>query len=55
MIVKVFMTLNIDPEEYTIPVDGLVSDELEQFLREYFYDIEGMAVKKISITQEGKN
>ena len=53
MIIKVLMTLNIDTEEYPMPVDGYVSDEIEGSLREYFYDIDGMAVRKINVIQEG--
>lgn len=53
MIIKVQMTLSIDTEEYPVPVDGYVSDELEEALLSYLYDIEGMVVKKISVIQEG--
>ena len=47
------MTLNIDTEEYPMPVDGYVSDEIEEYLREYFYDTDGMVVQKINVIQEG--
>jgi hypothetical protein len=37
MIVKVFLTLNIDEDEYPVPVD---------------YDIDGMSIKAIKIITE---
>ena len=55
MIVKILMTLSIDTEEYPVPVDGYVSDEIEESLREHFYDIDGMAVNKINVIQERMN
>jgi|TARA_R110000822_G_scaffold62306_2_gene153624 hypothetical protein len=55
MLVKILMTLNIDTEEYPMPVDGYVSDEIEESLREHFYDIDGMAVNKINVIQERMN
>ena len=30
MIVKVFLTLNIDEDEYPVPVDGEVDEEISQ-------------------------
>tara|TARA_R110002167_G_scaffold46067_3_gene137781 strand:+ start:578 stop:748 length:171 start_codon:yes stop_codon:yes gene_type:complete len=52
MIIKVLMTLSIDTEEYPMPVDGYVSDEVEESLREHFYDIDGMVMSKINVIQE---
>ena len=54
MLIKVLMTLSIDTEEYPMPVDGYVSDEIEESLREYVYDIDGVVVNKINLIQEGK-
>ena len=55
MIVKVQMTLHIDTEEYPMPVDGRVADEVAWALHEFVYDIDGMDIKKINVIQEGKN
>ena len=54
MIIKVLMTLSIDTEEYPMPVDGYMSDEIEESLREYVYDIDGVVVNKINVIQEGR-
>ena len=52
MIVKVFLTLDIDEDEYQMPVDGLLDDEIRDALQEYIYDIDGMSIKSIKIITE---
>jgi len=52
MIVKVFLTLDIDEHEYQMPVDGLLDDEVRDALQEYIYDIDGMSIKSIKILTE---
>jgi|TARA_B110000977_G_scaffold79021_1_gene106244 hypothetical protein len=52
MLVKVFLTLDIDEEDYQIPVDGLLDDEVRDALQEYIYDIDGMSIKSIKIITE---
>tara|TARA_R110002167_G_scaffold250239_2_gene456362 strand:- start:13 stop:171 length:159 start_codon:yes stop_codon:yes gene_type:complete len=52
MLVKVFLTLDIDEEDYQIPVDGLLDDEVRDALHEYIYDIDGMSIKSIKIITE---
>jgi len=46
------ITVDIDTEEYTVPADGKVNDEIEDFVREAFYDLEGAEVKNFRITSE---
>jgi hypothetical protein len=41
MRVKVYITIDIDPEEYPIPADGDVGMEIEDGICEYFYDVDG--------------
>ena len=50
--VKMMITLDIDTEEYTVPADGKVNDEIEDFEREAFYDLEGAEVRNFRITSE---
>ena len=52
MIVKIFLTLNIDEDEYPIPVDGLVENEVEDALQEFIYDVDGAEIKSIKIIME---
>ena len=50
--VKMFVTIDVDPEEYPVPSDGQVGEEIEDRLREYFYDIEGADIKNVRTVQE---
>ncbi len=50
--VKVLMTINIDESEYPMPVDERVDEEVEDALREYFHDIDGMSIKNIKTIME---
>jgi len=53
MRVKIMMTLHIDAEEYAVPADGRVDEEMEDYINETFHEIEGVKVKSIKIvTQE---
>ena len=52
MRVKLFITIDIDPEEYPMHADENVGEELEDGIREYFYDIEGASIKHIKTMQE---
>jgi len=52
MKVKVFITIDIDIEEYPIPADENVAEEIEDGLREYFYDVEGTKIRSIKTLQE---
>ena len=52
MRVKMFITIDIDEEEYPIPADGRVGYELEDSIQEYFYDIEGDDIRHIKTITE---
>ena len=52
MKVKVFLTIEIDPEEYPIPADEDVGAEIEDGIREYFYDVEGAHIKHMKTLTE---
>ena len=54
MRVKVFITLDIDEDEYPVPVDGEVSQEIEEAFNEYVYDVDGMEIKTINVLMENK-
>ena len=46
------MNVSIDSDEYAVPSDGDVREEIEDALREYIHDINGMQVKTLRITQQ---
>ncbi len=52
MKVKVYLTIEIDPEEYPIPADEDVGAEIEDGIREYFYDVEGANIKHMKTLTE---
>ena len=52
MRVKMFITITIDPEEYPVPADENVGEELEDSIREYFHDIDGAEIKHMKTIQE---
>ncbi len=52
MQLKVFLTLNIDEDEYPVPVDGSMREEINETLQEFIYDIDGITVKTINILTE---
>ena len=57
MRIKVMMWLNldVDPEDYLIPSDGDITEELEDGIREYIHDINGVEIKTMKVTQEIKD
>jgi len=52
MIVKVFLTIEIDEEDYPMPTDGIVNDEVREALQEFIYDVDGMTIKSIKTVVE---
>ena len=52
MRVKVFLGLKLDEDEYPIPVDGFVDQEIREALHEFIYDIDGMKIETIRILTE---
>tara|TARA_R110002020_G_scaffold86527_1_gene213608 strand:- start:199 stop:357 length:159 start_codon:yes stop_codon:yes gene_type:complete len=52
MLVKMLIAIEVDPEEYPIPADGRVSEEIEDGIKEYFYDVHGAKIKSIKTLRE---
>ena len=52
MRVKMFITIDVDEEDYPVPADGRVGEELEDGIQDYFYDIEGATIKTIRTIME---
>ena len=52
MIVKMFLTLKIDEDEYPVPADGRVEQELQEAVQEYIYDIDGVTIRTIRTVSE---
>ena len=52
MRVKMLITLDVDEEDYPIPADGRVGEEIQDGIQEYFYDIEGATIRHIRTVTE---
>ena len=52
MSVRVYINIDIDPEEYPIPADEDVGTEIEDGIKEYFYDVEGAEIRNIKTLTE---
>ena len=52
MKVKVFLSITLDEDDYPIPVDGFVDEEIREALHEFIYDIDGMTIETIRIITE---
>tara|TARA_R110001592_G_scaffold142288_2_gene364288 strand:+ start:883 stop:1047 length:165 start_codon:yes stop_codon:yes gene_type:complete len=50
--VKMMLTLHVDEEEYPMPADQNVAEELETSMTEFIYDIGGVKIKNIRTIQE---
>jgi|TARA_R100001163_G_scaffold8514_1_gene8390 hypothetical protein len=53
--VKVMLTLDVDEDEYPIPADENVAEEIETSITEFIYDIGGVKIKNMRTIQENKN
>ena len=49
MIVKAFITLEVDKEEYPIPADEDVTAEISEAIEEFIYDIDGLKIKHCKV------
>ena len=52
MRVKMYITIEVDEDEYPVPADGRGGEELEDSLQEYFHDIDGANIKHIRTITE---
>lgn len=53
--VKLMLTLDVDEDEYPIPADENVAEEIESSITEFIYDIGGVTIKNIRTIQENKD
>ena len=52
MKVKIMITMHLDAEEYPIPADGRVDEEMEEYINETFHEIEGVKIKNMKVVTE---
>ena len=49
MVVKIFLTLDLDEEDYPVPADGDPSEEIQEAVEEFIHDIDGLKIKNIKV------
>ena len=49
---RVLISLDIDEEDYPVPVDGSLQEELNEAIYAYIYDIDGISINKMRITTD---
>ena len=42
MVVKIFLTLDLDEEDYPVPADGDPSEEIQEAVEEFVHDIDDL-------------
>ena len=52
MVVKIFLTLDLDEEDYPIPADGDPTEEIQEAVEEFIHDIDGLKIKNIKVILE---
>ena len=52
MVVKVYLTLDLDKDEYPVPADGDPSEEIQEAVEEFVHDIDGLKIKNIKVILE---
>ena len=50
--VKIICNISVDPEEYAVPSDGDVTEDFEEYIREFFYDIDGTKITQLKVITE---
>ena len=48
------VALEINPEEYRIPADGYVAEDIEESIMQHFFDIDGVKVVSLKVLQRGR-
>jgi|TARA_R110000824_G_scaffold237061_1_gene425845 hypothetical protein len=52
MEIKLLMTLDVDEQEYRMPADGKIEEEIHEAIHEFVYDIDGLEIKTIRLISE---
>tara|TARA_R110002012_G_scaffold314334_1_gene526945 strand:+ start:418 stop:585 length:168 start_codon:yes stop_codon:yes gene_type:complete len=51
--VKMMLTLSVDKEEYPVPSDGNVGEEIEDYIKDIVHEVDGLKVRSIkTVTEE---
>ena len=49
------LTLKVDPEEYPIPSDGRLDEEIQDYVSDLIHEIEGIKITNMRTIMENKD
>ena len=49
------ISMKVDPEEYPIPSDGRLDEEIEDYITDLIHEIDGIKITNMRITMENKD
>jgi len=47
-----YATLEVDPDEWPFPADGMVGEQIKEHMLEFFYDVEGLEILKLKCLEK---
>mgnify|MGYP003627541137 FL=1 len=53
--VNMMLTLRVDPEEYPIPSDERLDEELQDYITDLIHEIDGIKITNMRTIMENKN
>ena len=53
--VNMMITLKVDPEEYHIPSDGRLDEEIKDYVTDLIHEIDGIKITNMRTIMENKN
>ena len=53
--VNIMLTLRVDPEEYPIPSDERLDEELQDYITDLIHEIDGIKITNMRTIMENKN
>tara|TARA_R110000796_G_scaffold216042_1_gene332110 strand:- start:17 stop:196 length:180 start_codon:yes stop_codon:yes gene_type:complete len=53
--VNMMLTLRVDPEEYPIPSDERLDEELQDYITDLIHEIDGVKITNMRTIMENKN
>tara|TARA_R110002020_G_scaffold5183_2_gene21956 strand:+ start:930 stop:1106 length:177 start_codon:yes stop_codon:yes gene_type:complete len=53
--VNMMITLKVDPEEYPIPSDGRLDEEIKDYVTDLIHEIDGIKITNMRTIMENKN
>lgn len=48
------LTLKVDPEEYPIPSDGRLDEEIQEYIKDLVHEIDGIKITNMRTIMENK-